>query len=73
MLPYDVTSPHNKLIHSIIDFHYEKDFQSKKPWKNADMPLLCVSTEISVFYTPSLCCLRILNYLRILLISLKKY
>ena len=38
-----------------------------------DMPLLRVSTEISVFYTPSLCCLCILNYLRILLISLKKY
>ena len=41
--------------------------------QNADMPLLRVNTEISVFYTPSLCCLRILNYLRILLISLKKY
>ena len=38
-----------------------------------DMPLLRVDTEISVFYTPSLCCLSILNYLRILLISLKKY
>ena len=38
-----------------------------------DMPLLRVNTEISVFYTPSLCCLRILNYLRILLISLQKY
>ena len=38
-----------------------------------DMPLLRVNTEISVFYTPSLCCLCIVNYLRILLISLKKY
>ena len=42
-------------------------------WSITDMPLLRVHTEISVFYTPSLCCLRILNYLRILLISLKKY
>ena len=39
----------------------------------SDMPLLRVNMEISVFYTPSLCCLRTLNYLRILLISLKKY
>ena len=39
--------------------------------KYTDMPLLRVNTKISVFYTPSLCCLRILSYLRILLISMK--
>ena len=39
----------------------------------SDMPLPRVYTEISVFYTPSLCCLHILNYLRILLDSMKKY
>ena len=48
-------------------------YNNRNPALGADMPLLRVNTEISVFYTPSLCCLRILNYLRILLISLKKY
>ena len=39
----------------------------------ADMPLLCVYTEISVFFTPSLCWLRISNNLRVLIIFSEKW